>query len=677
MQNKETAILEGTLSRRGDLEHTGWIDYVSWLSDDILLLTGWFHVPDDEPVEACLIQDGEVVPLEVRCFSYALPSLPGDVTGDPTVGKVLTARFLRAEDVDERDLGRLIISTGASTFSPRPLNISAVVDVETLIRNRLILLESQQPEKLLDFLTATPREHLGTTNIVRLCRSIANIRELLRKRLPSVPITPEYPRNFCIDNFFGINETSFYIRGWVSDPDDSFEHLDIVSPEGIVTAIAQKAFFSPRPELHEFFHSSTDVRKVQAYFTIDSPSFVTTGWVAQARYRAGAEMEVALPQMVCDYSRIREQILTDLAAPDANDEFLIRHAMPALSQLQYERQQEIKIERIAQYGLSPAAEVSIIVPLYKRIDFLEHQLAHFADDRELADSDLIYVLDSPELTEAVLTIAPHLFELYRVPFRVVILNDNFGFAAANNIGAAVARGRLLLLLNSDVFPKEPGWLGKLASFYDAKPDIGALGAKLLFEDGSLQHAGLYFERIGDTPLWTNQHYFKGYQSDLPAANVAVAVPGVTGACMMVATDLYRNLGGLGGAYVQGDYEDSDFCLRLIESGRENWYLPEVELYHLEGQSYPALLRQMAWKYNAWTQTHLRGGLIEEVMNKYPGRFGMPTQSGESSPSDLATEPVSDNDDEAHSGECYEPQPVVIKTKRSDLVELYLQTCSRS
>ena len=87
-------------------------------------------------------------------------------------------------------------------------------------------------------------------------------------------------------------------------------------------------------------------------------------------------------------------------------------------------------------------------------------------------------------------------------------------------------------------------------------------------------------------MWDNMHYFKGQHRSLPAANVARQVPAVTGACMMVERELYERMGGLSHRYLQGGYEDSDFCLRLIDEGREHWYMPGAELYHLEDQSYP-------------------------------------------------------------------------------------------
>jgi GT2 family glycosyltransferase len=170
-----------------------------------------------------------------------------------------------------------------------------------------------------------------------------------------------------------------------------------------------------------------------------------------------------------------------------------------------------------------------------------------------------------------------------------------------------------VLLNSDVIPDSPGWVSSLSHFYDATPSIGALGPKLLYEDGSLQHAGLYFDRGPDATLWTNLHYFKGLDSDFAPANVTRPVPAVTGACLMIERALWDDVGGLNCAYVQGGYEDSDLCLRLLEAGRDNWYLPHVELHHLEDQSFPSEARRNATAYNTWLQTHLWGDRIERIM----------------------------------------------------------------
>jgi GT2 family glycosyltransferase len=105
--------------------------------------------------------------------------------------------------------------------------------------------------------------------------------------------------------------------------------------------------------------------------------------------------------------------------------------------------------------------------------------------------------------------------------------------------------------------------------------------------------------------------------DLPAANVARSVPGVTGACLMIDKELYERVGGFPEIYLQGDHEDSEICLRLIQEGYENWYVPEVELYHLESRSYNMDLRVRLALYNRWLHSQRWGDFIAEIMPSYP------------------------------------------------------------
>jgi GT2 family glycosyltransferase len=156
----------------------------------------------------------------------------------------------------------------------------------------------------------------------------------------------------------------------------------------------------------------------------------------------------------------------------------------------------------------------------------------------------------------------------------------------------------------------------MVDVYDATPKIGALGPKLLFEDEGLQHAGMFFARRGGGSEWWSEHFFKGLHRDLPAANVARPVPAVTAACLLTEAALYRRLGGLRSMYVQGGYEDSDFCLRLREEGLECWYLPDVELYHLEGQSYPSEARELSDPYNRWLLTQAWDDTIRATMEEF-------------------------------------------------------------
>lgn len=495
-----------------------------------------------------------------------------------------------------------------------------IVDPATLVRNHLAGLEPAIRLEMLAFLSSAL---LMGTKDQRLIETLHLLRKALRERLPYGEVKCDQPQGMRVDHLLAVDAQSFYVKGWLWDSSAPVTRLTAESPEGSRVELLERMVSYPRPDIAKFYGDASIEKKKSGfiiYFQTKVPSYLTDGWIFEMQNSAGDAIQIKAPTVVRDLLAVRNTILDDLTHRDEMPEdFLEEHLISDVSRLQERYRETIEIERVEQYGEAPSApDVSIIVPLYKRIDFLEHQLAQFAHDADIFQADLIYVLDSPELADELRAYALQLFRLYRIPFRVVILNRNAGFSTVNNLGASQARGRLLLLLNSDVLPDRPGWLGAMASFYDSKSKIGALGPKLLYEDDSLQHAGMYFLRLDGAREWENMHYYKGLHRLLPAANVVRSVPAVTGACLMIDHDLYQKMGGLQGIYVQGDYEDSDLCLRLIEAGYENWYCPDVELYHLEGQSYPHSLRNHAQQYNRWLQTRLWSERIEEIMAEHVG-----------------------------------------------------------
>ena len=245
--------------------------------------------------------------------------------------------------------------------------------------------------------------------------------------------------------------------------------------------------------------------------------------------------------------------------------------------------------------------MSIVVPIYGRSDFIEFQLAQFANDPAMAGQELIYVIDDPSIYDAVRVAAIDLYGCYALPFTLVYGHRNAGFAVATNLGAAQAGGEYLLLLNSDVLPRTPGWLPALVAAHRAH-DAGAVAPKLLYEDGGVQHAGMRFYRLPVWGgLWVNDHPLKG----LPNAPATATIPcdALTGACLLLRTDIFRALGGLSEDYIIGDFEDSDLCLKLLRTGRRNHLVQAVELYHLERQSQNTI-GQTDWRtnltlYNCW------------------------------------------------------------------------------
>ena len=448
--------------------------------------------------------------------------------------------------------------------------------------------------------------------------------EALREHLPRAVLSHDEPYAVHIDAIYAIDHESFWVKGWVHDEDRMLTSLVAVSPEGVRTDLLAGAFRHSRVDIEELYPDVANERHgMISLLSLDSPSLLPHGWVVELRAATGVALEVEMPAVERTVETVRSHLLGDMTAErPGEDELVRRHIHPALTRIQSRLEDAVEIDKVIEIGEGhPASpELTVVVPLYKRIDFMEHQLAQFAHDPEVPAADLLYVLDSPEYADNLLDLANSLSALHGIPLRVAVMRRNAGFSGANNAAVSVANGQRILLLNSDVIPDRPGWLGKMSAFYEATPNIGALGPKLLYEDDSLQHAGMYFYKDAGSRVWGNQHYFKGMHRSFPPANVACAVPAITAACMMIDRDLYQEAGGLSHAYVQGGYEDSDLCLRLIELGRENWYMPGAELYHLEAQSYPSEFRKLATTYNMWLHTNTWNDRIEEVSRQY-GRAG--------------------------------------------------------
>lgn len=272
-----------------------------------------------------------------------------------------------------------------------------------------------------------------------------------------------------------------------------------------------------------------------------------------------------------------------------------------------------RVKHLGQAVANPRA--SIIVPLYGRADFVEHQLVEFARDPWIrAHAELIYVLDDPKLVDAFSQQAECLHRLYQQPFTWVWGSVNRGYSGANNLGAAHARGEHLVFLNSDAFPQQPGWLQAMLEVLDSRPDIGAVGPRLVFGNGAIQHAGMDFLQRNELGIWVNHHPHMGLDPSLDPHTGLTLVPAVTGACLTLRRSDFDRVGGWDTGYLIGDFEDSDLCLRLRAQGQHIAYLPTVQLTHLERQSFKLLgeneFRTRVVVYNAVRHQNRWRSLIE-------------------------------------------------------------------
>ncbi|MBV9655769.1 MAG: glycosyltransferase [Acetobacteraceae bacterium] len=182
----------------------------------------------------------------------------------------------------------------------------------------------------------------------------------------------------------------------------------------------------------------------------------------------------------------------------------------------------------------------------------------------------------------------------------------FNYAQLNNTAARAARGELLVLLNNDTEVLDPGWLRKLAAFA-MQPGAGAVGPKLLYEDGTVQHGGVV---LGIQGVAGHAHLFLGATDDgyRGLANLTHEIGAVTGACLAISRAAFEEVGGLNEIF-RVAFNDIVLCLDLHARGRRNVYVAEPLFTHHESKTRGfddtphkiAILRretQLAWQRHA-------------------------------------------------------------------------------
>ncbi|HEX2055719.1 MAG TPA: glycosyltransferase, partial [Nitrospiraceae bacterium] len=162
--------------------------------------------------------------------------------------------------------------------------------------------------------------------------------------------------------------------------------------------------------------------------------------------------------------------------------------------------------------------------------------------------------------------------------QIIRNEENLGFARACNQGARAARGKYLLFLNNDTIPLD-NWLAPLVEELEGNSRAAVAGSKLLYENGTIQHAGVAFSRVWFTPY----HIYSGQRADIPCVNYRREFQSITAACMLVRREVFDAVGGFDEGYRNG-FEDVDLCLKIREQGWQLIYRPDSVLYHFESQT---------------------------------------------------------------------------------------------
>lgn len=479
---------------------------------------------------------------------------------------------------------------------------------------------------------AAGREGAALPAAIAACAPrVPRLRDLLRQEMLLRPARvtrladPAGPVAAGLDLALSDHDGGVFLCGWLRDPLGLVEGLALRGPGGDVAIPQARLHRVARPDLARDaaaspFGDGGGGPGLLCHLPGADPLGVPQ-WRLAMRLKGGGALEVTAPPGLLPPRLARDLVLRAAHPTAVTPDLLDGCIAPAAGALHSAALRDLRGGgEVSGFG-SPAGRprASLVVPLYRNLRFLRCQVAAFARDAATRAADIVFVLDSPEQRHEVEHLLRGMSAMLGLPMRLVVMPRNGGYAAACNAGAALARASALLFLNSDVLPASPGWLDAMLARLGRERRLAAVGPRLLFDDGSIQHAGLLFRR-GDDGVWFNDHYCKGYPRRHAAAARARRVPGVTGAALLVRRAAFEQAGGFCTDYIVGDFEDSDLCLRLRESGGEIAYEPAAELIHFERQSiglHEGHARTLAGAVNRRLHHRRWDGAIAALMARFP------------------------------------------------------------
>lgn len=229
----------------------------------------------------------------------------------------------------------------------------------------------------------------------------------------------------------------------------------------------------------------------------------------------------------------------------------------------------------------PAPLVSIIIPTRDHVGLLRKSVGGVLTGTRYRHVEVL-IVDNGSVEPETLA---YLERVSGNP-RVTVIRDDapFNYSALNNRAAAQASGDYLLLLNNDVEVVDEDWLGWLVR-QAVREGVGAVGAKLLYDDRSIQHAGVTIG-LGDAAGHAHRFLKEGEEGYFARAHLPHQVSAVTGACLLVERAKFEAVGGLDEEGFAVAFNDVDLCLKLQAAGWRNMYEPRAVMIHHESKSRP-------------------------------------------------------------------------------------------
>jgi GT2 family glycosyltransferase len=228
------------------------------------------------------------------------------------------------------------------------------------------------------------------------------------------------------------------------------------------------------------------------------------------------------------------------------------------------------------YGHAQRPLVSILIPTKDQLPMLQRCVESVLEHTRYEHYEILIIDNNSETPEAREWLAG-VEAMADEQVRVLRYPHPFNFSAINNMAARAARGEYLVLLNNDTAAIRNDWLDELLN-HAQRPEVGIVGAKLLYPDGRIQHAGVVLGLCGPA-----DHPFIGEALDAPGYMQRLQVDqnysAVTAACLMIRKSVYLEVGGMDEERFKVSYNDVDLCLKTREVGYLTVWTPRAVLLH--------------------------------------------------------------------------------------------------
>lgn len=227
----------------------------------------------------------------------------------------------------------------------------------------------------------------------------------------------------------------------------------------------------------------------------------------------------------------------------------------------------------------PAPKVTLIVLTRNRYVLLSNCLRGLLEETAYPDLEILVVDNGSNEAETL----EYLEEIKSDPKVTVLRRDEpFNFSALNNVAVARANDGIIGLVNNDISVIEPGWLREMVGQLQ-RPGVGAVGAKLVYGNETIQHGGVTVG-VGGVGGHAFRHFPRFDPGYCKRLYLTQEMSCVTAACLLTTKAIYTEVGGLDADYLRVAFNDVDFCLKLVRQGYRIVWTPFAELYHLESAS---------------------------------------------------------------------------------------------